>query len=103
MATLPESLFSWSSSGWFSSDDLASAAVQLLPIWFFGAIVGLLVSLARGACSPPGPQAPSLITTVCCLSVAAAASQVTTLDVRGGFSKKRKNIVSSVCCLVLVV
>jgi hypothetical protein len=34
---------------WMSSDDLASAAVQLLPIWFFGAIVGLLVRAAFGA------------------------------------------------------
>lgn len=31
------------------TDELAAAAVQLLPIWIFGAIVGLLVSTAVGA------------------------------------------------------
>jgi hypothetical protein len=54
---------------WMSSDDLASAAVQLLPIWFFGAIVGLLVRAAFGAVqcilgtitlrSPPPSVAPA--------------------------------------------
>lgn len=61
MAATLESLFSqWPSSGWFSSDDLASAAVQLLPIWFFGAIVGLLVSWreVHAACSGPLPPRP---------------------------------------------
>jgi hypothetical protein len=32
------------------SDELVSVAVQLLPIWFFGALVGLLVSAAL--CAP---------------------------------------------------
>lgn len=54
---------------WMSSDDLASAAVQLLPIWFFGAIVGLLVRAAFGAVQCfLGTHHPSLTTPLCCSS-----------------------------------
>lgn len=62
---------------WMSSDDLASAAVQLLPIWFFGAIVGLLVRAAFGAVQCIlGTHHPSLTTPICCLLSPAPKAQV---------------------------
>jgi hypothetical protein len=37
----PSFQFSWDT---MLAEELANAALQLLPIWFFGALVGLLVS-----------------------------------------------------------